>query len=51
MTDAVSRYGRCFFEIWEVLFQNMGGAKFVRSRQGHFCVKKDSWPSGKRPRL
>ena len=31
MTDAVSRYGRCCFEIWEVLFRNMGGAKFAKA--------------------
>ena len=46
MTDAVSRYGRCCFEIWEVLFRNMGGAKFVIVRRGYSNSKKDCWPSG-----
>ena len=32
MRGAVSRYERCCFEIWKVLFRDMGGAEFVGER-------------------
>ena len=35
MRDAVSIYERCCFEIWEVLFRDMGGADQVGKRRGH----------------